>query len=65
MSFIDCDPILCFSCEGKETAIKLASMGADTIVLCRNPEKAEAALADIKRLSGSSKVRYGLPVFIG
>ena len=46
---------------GKETAIKLASLGADIIILCRNPEKAEEAVADIKRESGFTSVRYGIP----
>ena len=29
---------------GKETAVKLAALGADVIILCRNPSKADAAI---------------------
>ena len=43
--------------KGKETAIKLATLGADTIILCRSPEKAQDAVDEIKRKSGSSTVR--------
>jgi NAD(P)-dependent dehydrogenase (short-subunit alcohol dehydrogenase family) len=42
---------------GKETAIKLASLGAETIILCRNPEKADAAVAEIKARSGNDKIK--------
>jgi NAD(P)-dependent dehydrogenase (short-subunit alcohol dehydrogenase family) len=42
---------------GKETAIKLASLGAETIILCRNPEKADAAVAEIKAKSGNDKIK--------
>ena len=53
---------LYFILLGKETAIKLASLGADIIILCRNPEKAEEAVADIKRESGFTSVRYSFLV---
>jgi hypothetical protein len=43
--------------KGKETAIKLATLGADTVILCRSPEKAQSAVDEIKRKSGSSTVR--------
>ena len=41
---------------GKETAIDLAKRGAKVIIGCRNKEKSQAALADIKRESGSDLV---------
>jgi len=34
---------------GKETALALAKMGARVVLVCRNEEKGEAALADIRR----------------
>jgi len=34
---------------GKETALELAKMGARVALVCRNPQKGEAALADIRR----------------
>jgi NAD(P)-dependent dehydrogenase (short-subunit alcohol dehydrogenase family) len=37
---------------GKETAVKLAALGADVIILCRNPTNAQAAVAEIKERSG-------------
>jgi hypothetical protein len=37
---------------GKETAVKLAGLGADVIILCRNPTNAQAAVAEIKERSG-------------
>lgn len=43
---------------GKETAIKLASLGANTIILCKSPNKAVAAVEDIKKQSGSNKVSW-------
>jgi NAD(P)-dependent dehydrogenase (short-subunit alcohol dehydrogenase family) len=39
---------------GKETALGLARMGARVVLVCRNPPKGEAALADIQRQTGSS-----------
>jgi len=39
---------------GKETAIALASLGADVIILCKSPEKAELAVQDI-RLKASAR----------
>lgn len=41
---------------GKETAIALARLGAQVIVTSRNPEKGQAALADIRRASGRDDV---------
>ena len=37
---------------GKETAVKLAALGADVIILCRNPANAESAITEIKERSG-------------
>ena len=39
---------------GKETALGLAQMGARVVMVCRNPEKGQAALEEIRRESGSS-----------
>lgn len=41
---------------GKETALGLAQMGARVVLVCRNAEKGQAALEDIRRDSGSSRV---------
>lgn len=41
---------------GKQTAIALARMGASVTITSRNPDKGEAALADIRREAGSSAV---------
>jgi retinol dehydrogenase 12 len=41
---------------GKETALGLARMGARVVLVCRNEEKGEQALADIRRDSGSSQL---------
>ncbi|HXT85496.1 MAG TPA: SDR family oxidoreductase [Verrucomicrobiae bacterium] len=41
---------------GKETALGLAQMGARVLLVCRNPEKGQAALEDIRRDSGSSQL---------
>ncbi|XP_072050353.1 retinol dehydrogenase 12-like [Amphiura filiformis] len=43
---------------GKETAIDLARRGARVIIACRNPVKAEEAVKEIQRRSGSSHVVY-------
>lgn len=37
---------------GKETAVKLAALGANVILLCRNPTNAESAITEIKERSG-------------
>jgi NAD(P)-dependent dehydrogenase (short-subunit alcohol dehydrogenase family) len=39
---------------GKETALGLARMGARVVLVCRSQQKGEAALADIRRETGSS-----------
>jgi NAD(P)-dependent dehydrogenase (short-subunit alcohol dehydrogenase family) len=39
---------------GKETALGLARLGATVVLACRNREKGEAALNDIRQKSGSS-----------
>lgn len=41
---------------GKETAVKLAELGADVTIACRNPEKAFAALEEIKAKAPGAKV---------
>ncbi|GLD54576.1 retinol dehydrogenase 12-like protein [Lates japonicus] len=41
---------------GKETAIDLAKRGAKIIIACRDMEKAEAAVKDIKESSGNENV---------
>src|SRR5271155_4595310 len=41
---------------GKETALGLAQMGARVVMVCRNAEKGEAALEEVRRESGSSQV---------
>jgi len=45
---------------GKVTARELARMGARVVTVARNRARAEAALADIKRASGSDDVRLML-----
>ncbi|CAN0419325.1 unnamed protein product, partial [Hapterophycus canaliculatus] len=41
---------------GKETAVRLAQLGADVTIACRNPDKAFAALEDIRAQAPGSKV---------
>jgi NAD(P)-dependent dehydrogenase (short-subunit alcohol dehydrogenase family) len=41
---------------GKETALGLARLGAHVVMVCRNREKGQAALEEIRRESGSSQV---------
>lgn len=43
---------------GKETAIDLARRGARVIIACRNADRAEVALQEIIRRSGSTNVAY-------
>ena len=42
---------------GKETAIVLARLGASVTMVARNPVRAEEAVAEIRRRSGSDQVR--------
>lgn len=41
---------------GKETAVRLAQLGADVTIACRSPERAFAALEDIKTQAPGAKV---------
>lgn len=41
---------------GKETAIKLASLGANLLLLCKTKDRGEAAVAEIKSKTGSNTV---------
>lgn len=43
---------------GKTTAIDLAKRGARVILACRSKQRGEAALADVKRESGSNQVVF-------
>merc|ERR1739838_610697 len=43
---------------GKETAIVLAKRGARVILACRSQQRAEAALAEVKRLGKSNEVVF-------
>ncbi|XP_071478754.1 retinol dehydrogenase 12-like [Diadema antillarum] len=43
---------------GRETAVDLASRGARVIMACRNPTKAQAALAKVRQRSGSDNVVF-------
>jgi len=45
---------------GKATAVALAAMGADVVVVGRNPERGEAALEDIKAQSHNESVELML-----
>jgi NAD(P)-dependent dehydrogenase (short-subunit alcohol dehydrogenase family) len=45
---------------GLETALALASAGADVIIAARNPEKGEQALARILRTAPGARVRFEL-----
>ncbi|MGI8757024.1 MAG: SDR family NAD(P)-dependent oxidoreductase [Acidimicrobiales bacterium] len=44
---------------GKESAIALAAAGATVVMTARSREKGEAALADVRRRSGSERVELG------
>ena len=41
---------------GKETAIELAKMGANVIMVCRSRERGEKALEEIKEMANSEKI---------
>ncbi|XP_078278154.1 dehydrogenase/reductase SDR family member 13-like [Rhinoraja longicauda] len=43
---------------GKATALDLASRGARVIAACRNKQRAEAAILDIRKKSGNNQVIY-------
>lgn len=43
---------------GKETAVKLAQLGASVFILCRSPDKAAAAVQDIQHRSGNKQVKF-------
>ncbi|XP_054752915.1 retinol dehydrogenase 12-like [Lytechinus pictus] len=45
---------------GRETAVDLASRGARVILGCRNPTKAEAAVAEVRRRSNNQNVIFKL-----
>lgn len=45
---------------GKVTAQKLAEQGATVVMVCRNQEKGEAALSEIKQKSGNARVELML-----
>ncbi|MFX1339175.1 MAG: SDR family oxidoreductase [Promethearchaeota archaeon] len=45
---------------GKETAVELAKMGATVILVCRNKERGEKALKEIKERANSEKVELFL-----
>ena len=41
---------------GKVTALELAKKGATVVMLCRNPQRGEAAMSEIKQKSGNDSV---------
>jgi NAD(P)-dependent dehydrogenase (short-subunit alcohol dehydrogenase family) len=45
---------------GKQTALNLAKMGARVVMVCRSPEKGEAAMAEIQAKSGNSQIELML-----
>lgn len=46
---------------GKESAVKLASLGARVIILCRPSKKSDDAVIEIKQRSGNNDVKF-IPV---
>lgn len=47
---------------GKETAVRLAQLGADVTIACRNPDRAFAALEDIKAQAPGAQVGWSASV---
>jgi NAD(P)-dependent dehydrogenase (short-subunit alcohol dehydrogenase family) len=45
---------------GKETAVGLASLGANVVIVCRNKNKGEAAWAEVKAKSGNENIHLML-----
>lgn len=45
---------------GKETALGLASLGGNVVIVCRSKEKGEAALAEVKAKSGNENTQLML-----
>jgi len=43
---------------GKATAIELSSLGAEIVMVCRNEEKAKAAMEEIKATTHNNKISY-------
>jgi dehydrogenase/reductase SDR family protein 13 len=43
---------------GLDSAVELASMGATVVMACRDEKRATAALAEVRRRSGSQTVEY-------
>lgn len=43
---------------GKATALGLAKMGATVVMICRNRERGEAALCEIKEVSGNDNITW-------
>ena len=43
---------------GKETALRITGLGADVIIVGRNPAKAEKSIADIKATHPTAKITY-------
>ena len=45
---------------GKETALQVAARGARVVMVCRNRERGEPALAEIKARSGNDAVELAV-----
>jgi NAD(P)-dependent dehydrogenase (short-subunit alcohol dehydrogenase family) len=48
---------------GKETAVKLAELGAAVVIVCRNGDRGAKAMGDVKKRSGSNAVELLLADF--